>query len=32
MKQITLFGEKLINTQWQNVIESPDVDESYEAF
>ena len=29
---ITLFRGKLINTQWQNNIESSDTDNSYEAF
>ena len=31
-KNITLFRGELINTQWQNVIESRDIDDSYEAF
>ena len=29
-KNITFFREKLVNTQWQNVIESQDIDENYE--
>ena len=31
-KNITLLRDKLINSQWQNVIESPDTDDSYEDF